>query len=86
MDAAGFITVNGQAATAENLTQTVASLNPREVCFAPVALNGRPPAEIKFAFNTVTKLKLPVYLYSDQTFQTRIRYATLPSNNRWRGP
>jgi hypothetical protein len=86
LDAAGFITVNGNTVTPENLSQTVASLKPREVCFAPVDPNAQPRPEITTVFRTITELKLPVYLYTDRTYQTRVRRNMLPSNNRWRGP
>jgi hypothetical protein len=86
LDAAGFITVNGHTVLPEDLSHTVASLKPREVCFAPVNPNIKPGPEIRVVFNTVTGLKLPVYLYTDSTFHTRIHSAMLPSNNRWRGP
>jgi hypothetical protein len=85
LDAAGFITVNGHAVRPEDLSQTVASLKPREVCFAPVDPNARPRPEIKAVFKTITELKLPVYLYTDGTYHTQFR-GKLPSNNRWRGP
>jgi hypothetical protein len=86
LDPAGFITVNGHTVLPEDLSHTVASLKPREVCFAPVDPNIKPRPEIRVVFKTVTELKLPVYLYTDSTFHTRIHSAVLPSNNRWRGP
>ena len=84
LDAAGFITVNGHAVPPEDLSQTVASLKPREVCFAPVDPHAKPRPEIIAVFKTITDLKLHVYLYTDGTYQTRV--TRLPSNHRWRGP
>ena len=86
LDAAGFITVNGHAVPPEDLSQTVASLKPLEVCFAPVDRNAKPRPEIIAVFKTITELKLPVYLYTDGTFQTHVPPTMLPSNNRWRVP
>ena len=86
LDAVGFITVNGHTVLPEDLSHTVASLKPREICFAPVDLNVKPRPEIRAVFKTVTDLKVPVYLYTDGTFHTRSISTVLPSNNRWRGP
>jgi hypothetical protein len=86
VDPLGLVTVNGAVVPIELLKETLISLKPKptEICFAPAHRFTLTPRDATAALNASEALGVPMGLYVDATYKTRL--VTLPSNNRSRGP
>ena len=74
LDAAGVITVNGHVVPPADLPQALASLKPQptEVCYSRANAQGEPPPGAMAVMEAIIALRLPVSLYTDGTFKTRV--------------
>src|SRR5207244_11678191 len=89
LGAAGVITVSGHVVPDAHLPQALASLKqqPTEICYSRANAQGEPPPGTMAVMEAIIALRLPVSLYTDGTFKSRVNLQMrLPSNNRWSGP
>jgi hypothetical protein len=75
VDAAGVITVNGHVVSAADLSHVLISLKPAptEVCYSRANAQGEPPPGATAVMEAIISLRLPVALYTDGTFKTRVK-------------
>jgi hypothetical protein len=75
LDRHGKVTVNGKAVSVESLGGTLAAIQPRPtvICYARDAPQLEPPAQASVVMATMISLRLPIGIFTDNTFKTPVR-------------
>jgi hypothetical protein len=75
LDKHGKVTVNGKAVSLESLGGTLAAIQPRPtvICYARDAPQLEPPAQASVVMTTMISLRLPIGIFTDNTFKTPVR-------------
>ena len=73
VDAVGIITVNDTVVRTADLRRTLASLKPppAEACYAYADTQNKVPPEAGIALRALAAQRLPITLYTDNTFKTQ---------------
>ena len=74
LDGHGNVTVNGKAVRLKNLGAELAALQPRPsvVCYSRDNPQQEPPAQYEVVMKAIMAMRLPVGLFTDDTFKTPI--------------
>lgn len=74
LDRHGTVTVNGGAVALEKLASVLAAIQPRPtvVCYSREDAQQEPPAQYQAVIEAIMALRLPVGLFTDNTFKTPV--------------
>jgi hypothetical protein len=75
LDRHGKVTVNGKAVSVESLGGTLAAIQPRPtvICYSRDAPQLEPPAQASVVMAAMIALRLPIGIFTDNTFKTPVQ-------------